>query len=247
MAEDNNLVTPTHVSNVSSVTTETQSNQNIDTKQSVSAPQEAKPAEKMLSQSEVNELVGKLKRESYEKGLKEGSAKATPESSYQPRNNDAASNPLEDDRIRKLIRDESERQTQMNMAKKIADEFTQKIIAAKESNEYPDFEETVASLNLPEIPHIVGWVNSLPYSAKILYEMGKNPSKFANVMLLSHTSPKLAFSELQKLSNSIKENEEAAKQPAAAEPLSQLKPSTTGTGNGSMSVRDFRKQPYLRG
>jgi len=243
MAEDNNLVTPTHVSS----SNEAQSSQNIDSQQSISGPQEVKPAEKMLSQSEVNELVGKLKRESYEKGLKEGSSKATSESSYQPRNNDAASNLLEDDRIRQLIRDESERQTQMNMAKKIADEFTQKIISAKESNKYPDFEEKVSSLNLPDIPHIVGWANSLPNTADILYDMAKNPSKFANVMFLSQTSPRLAFSELQKLSSSIKENEEAVKQPTAAEPLSQLKPSTTGTGNGSMSVSDFRKQSYLKG
>jgi len=239
MAEDNVEIT------AATASTEATSSQG-NTSPPAAEPQQASASqEKMLKQSEVNELVGKLKRESYERGLKDGSVKQ-PE--YTPPPSQAStSDPVADERVRQIIRDETEKQTQLALAQKVANEFTQKIIAAKDSNKYPDFEEKVMQLNLPSIPHIVGWANSLDNTADVLYDIAKDPVKFANVLMLSQTSPHLAVQQLQKLSNSIKENEAAAKQPTAAEPLSQLKPSTTGTDNGSMSIRDYRKQSWLKG
>jgi hypothetical protein len=265
MAEEINSV-----SAAPSVTAEVaQSNQasSNNSSQSVAAPQlePAKAvAEKMLSQSEVDKLVGKLKHESYEKGLRDAQLKTQADQlalSQIERNNsnysekesqehvtDVTTDGLKsNDQIRQLIREESEKQTQLAIAQRVANEFVQKISAAKDSNKYDDFEEKITQLNLPSIPHIVGWANSLDNTADVLYDIAKDPVKYANVLMLSQTAPHLAVAQLQKLSNSIKENEIAAKQPTAAEPLSQLKPSTTGTNSGTMSVQDLRKQSWLRG
>ncbi len=56
-------------------------------------------------------------------------------------------------------------------------------------------------------------------------------------------SPNMAQSDIAKLSHSIKANESAAAQAqqSAAAPLSQVKPSTTGADNGSMSVKDYKR------
>jgi hypothetical protein len=240
MAED------TIASTAAPVSIETSSSHESTPQQQTETQSAPVPQEKMLKQSEVNELVGKLKRESYERGLKDGSVKQ-PEYTPQSTQERSTTDTLSDDRVRNIIRDETEKQTQLALAQKVANEFTQKIIAAKDSNKYPDFEEKVMQLNLPSIPHIVGWANSLDNTADVLYDIAKDPVKFANVLMLSQTAPHLAVQQLQKLSNSIKENENASKQPSAAEPLSQLKPSATGTDNGSMSIKDYRKQSWLKG
>jgi hypothetical protein len=274
MAEETNLVSG--ASSASNAATEaTQSNQVSASNSSAQPAQDQQPqqqadgtkpvSEKMLSQSEVDKLVGKLKHESYEKGIRDAQLKASADNlaaqqvsqHYKQQDPHQADNaqqrqqqndlPQDAEKIRQLIRDESEKQTQLALAQRVATEFTQKLISAKESNKYADFEEKITQLNLPNIPHIVGWANSLDNTADVLYDIAKDPVKFANVLMLSQTAPHLAVAQLQKLSNSIKENETAAKQPIAAEPLSQLKPSTTGTNTGSMSVKELRKQSWLRG
>jgi hypothetical protein len=64
--------------------------------------------------------------------------------------------------------------------------------------------------------------------------------------MLSQSAPLLAQREMHKLSDSIKKNEEAKSQPSVDEPLQPIKHSTVGTDNGSLTVRDLRKQSWLR-
>jgi hypothetical protein len=47
---------------------------------------------------------------------------------------------------------------------------------------------------------------------------------------------------VQRLSQSIKDNESAGKMRHPNEPLSQMRPSNTGTDNGAMSVKDYRSK-----
>ena len=225
----------------------------VSSSQSVTPVIENKPEvqEKVLKQSEVDKIVGSVKRDTLDKARREYESKLqqaqvqTQPASYAQSNQLNVGNNLPDDHIRRLINEEAQKQAQYTEANRVAHEFISKLEATK--SKYPDFEEKVSQLNLPSIPQIVGIANSMDNTGDIMYEIATNPSKFASVMVLAHTAPHLAQAELRRLSESIKHNEAAAKQPSAAEPLSQVKPSTTGTDNGSSSVRDLRKQSWLRG
>jgi len=228
------------------------SQSNINSNSSASAIQSApvtstveKPVEKMLRQSEVNDIIGSVKKEAYEKGKREAASQPMQQPVQQHEQTIGGVSQLSDEKIRQLINEESQKKTNYDTAQRIAQEFTQKMMAAKDK--YPDFESTVTKLNLPQIPHIVNWANSLDNTADVMYEIAKYPAKFASIMTLAYTSPHLAVEEMQRLSNSIKQNEAAVKQQTPAEPLSQVKPSTTGADNGSMSITDYRKQSWLRG
>jgi len=202
------------------------------------------PQEKLLKQSEVNEIVGFVRKEAAERARREALAELQ---KTQTVNNDRDLNSvdLNDDRIRKIISEENERAANQAVANKIAMEFTQKMISAK--NKYPDFEEVVTQLDLPNVPEIVHWTNSLDNTADVMYDIAKNPSKFANVLMLAQRAPHLAQAELQRLSSSIKKNQEAQAQAQPKEPLSQINPSSAGMDNGKMSLSDLKKAPWLRG
>ena len=62
-------------------------------------------------------------------------------------------------------------------------------------------------------------------------------SKMANLETLAHMSPNDAIIQAQRLSQSIKDNEVASKIKTPNEPLSQIRPSNTGTDNGAMALK----------
>ncbi|NTU69252.1 hypothetical protein HGB13_00265 [bacterium] len=201
------------------------------------------PQEKLLKQSEVNEIVGAVRKEAAERARRE----ALTELQQQNKNdvNSLQRINVDDERVRRLIAEENEKAANKAVANKIAMEFTQKLIAAKDK--YQDFEQTVAQIDLLSIPEIVRWTNSLDNTAEVIYDIAKNPSKFANILMLQQHSPHFALSELQKLSTSIKKNQEAQSMAQPKEPLSQVNPSSAGIDNGKMSLRDLKKAPWLQG
>ena len=205
-----------------------------------SAPQESeKPVERTFTQTEVRRIAAKSKHEAYEKGKRDAEAMSQKAASL------GGMDAMSEDKIRQLIQDESQRQANLAMAQKIADEFTQKMKAGEAK--YPDFSEAVSDLNLPQVPHIVHWANGLDNTSDVMYDLAKNPAKFANVMMLSQTAPHLAQREMKRLSDSIKKNEEAKAQKLPDEPLSQMKHSPVSTDNGRYTVSDYRKMDWLRG
>ena len=103
------------------------------------------------------------------------------------------------------------------------------------------------SLELSTIPEVVQLANTVDNTADVMYELGKNPHKVASLLTLTrYGNVKLAYAETKKLSDSIKQNQNALQQPVPPEPLSQLKPSNVGTDNGVLTVRELRKQSHLR-
>lgn len=208
--------------------------------QSAESSQAMSKQEKMFSRDEVAKIVNAEKNKALEKERERLKAETVAQVSPSFESPQAS-----DEHVRKLINEEAQRMATMQTAQRIAEEFTQKMVAAKDK--YQDFEQTVAKLNLPQIPHIINWANSLDNTADVMYDIAKHPAKFANLIMLAHTAPHLAAEEMQNLSKSIKQNEDAAKRQTPLEPLSQVKPSTTGKDNGSMTVSDYRKQSWLRG
>jgi|ERR1043165_3406403 hypothetical protein len=105
-------------------------------------------------------------------------------------------------------------------AQQIAQQFLGKLTAAKDK--YPDFEETLASLEVHKFPEVVQLANNFDNTADIMYELAKNPSKAVILKQCAQINLNLATVELRRLSDSIKQNQTAKQEPIAQAPLSQL-------------------------
>jgi hypothetical protein len=204
--------------------------------------------EKLVPQSKVNEVVGAAKRDAYEKARKdfEASAMQTQVTHTEGAVNSAPQNvTVPADEIRRIIEEEATRKADEAYANQLVNEFAQKVEIGK--SKYNDFEENVAQLNFSENPYLMDWANKMDNSADVLYDLAKNPTKFASILMLAKTNPQMAYKQFGELSKSIKANEEALKQPKSPTPLDQITPSNTGTDNGANTVSDLRKLDSLRG
>lgn len=211
-----------------------------------------------VPQEDVNKIVGGAKSEAYERGRRDAQMELD-RIKREAASQRLASDSMESADTEKLLMTPEQVQQMMQEAvvrdKQAAEanQFIDKIRLGAEAKKYDDFNEVITQLNLPELPlNLVGLANSLDNTADVMYEIGKNPSKFANILMLNGTSPALAKKELVKLSASIKQNEVAkaaeAQNGKVAKPLDQLKHSISGVDSGKPeSVSDYRKQPWLRG
>lgn len=203
--------------------------------------------EKVLKQSEVNELVGRVKHEAYTKGLRDAQVSIPNAAPAQQQGQNMGGMPqLTEEQVRQLIADEAQKQNSLAAVHQTLSNFAQQMTAGK--GKYSDFDETVAKLgNLQNISHIVKMATDTGIAGDVMYELGRNPGKVASLTTLAYINPDLANLEMTKLVNSIKTNEQASQAPDVQEPLSQVKPSTVGKDNGSNSVRDLRRKPWAKG
>jgi hypothetical protein len=231
------------------------------------APAVQQEPEKMLTQSEVNKLVGKIREETkertYRKARQEIMAElqqqVTPD--QQQADNSIArqaaqatmggmSN-LNPEQIRQLIAEETAKQTQairehqeqemhrQNMSR-IASNFIQKMEAGKEK--HPEFESKVAMLNLPSIPEIVHLAEGVENTADVMMDLAENPHKISNLLTLYARNPALAQAGMNKISESIKQNDIAKNMSMPSDPYQSIKPSASAkTGDGNLSVSDLQK------
>jgi hypothetical protein len=200
--------------------------------------------EKMLPQSEVNELAGRIRAEAYEKAKRELQS-ANPVGAQQ-----VAQGAMSEEQIRRLIDEQTTKIQQQHLmakdAERIVSEFATKMDLGKEV--YEDFDDSVRELDLRAIPEIVQLANSVGNTAEVMYDLAKNPYKIANLKVLAQTSPHLAKKEMQRLSASIDSNKAAASQVNTRTPVSQMKPSTGLADSGpGMSLKDFKRAHWARG
>ncbi len=208
----------------------------------------AEYSEKMLPQSQVDRIVKTAKLASAQKAREKlmaemggNSSESNSSSGYLPGNS------MTVDEVRNIISQESQKQLQaaqeaqiVNEAHRIANEFKAKIDAGKTL--YPDYEQVVSNLPFANISHLVSVANEFENTADLMYELGKNPTKLAMIHQVAQLNPALAKSELQKLSESMKLNEQAQKSRSPNAPLNQIPSSPVSVGGGSgMSVSDYRK------
>lgn len=216
--------------------------------------QQQDKAEKMLSQSEVNSLVGRAKAEARQKADAEYQRKlqALEEQKAQQEARGEDTKDVDVDALyqqvhEKFNKEMEQRQLQDHM-RQVADNYQQKMVSGKDS--YEDFDDVVKDFNPAEFPQIVYLVSGLDNAADIVYELSKNPKNLVAIDSLAQRSPKLAQVELQRLSQSISANKAAAAEDAqgnANAPLDRLQPSNRTATNGRMSVSDLKDQPWLRG
>jgi hypothetical protein len=213
-----------------------------------SASESQQARERTFSQSELNDIVKRAKNEAVDRDRR-----ARDQASYGDTSptRDHSPNDRNDDAIRKIVAEETQRQreqfeqqtrqrTEQEQAQNIVNKFWNKISTGKDK--YQDFEKVTGDIEYARFPNTVQLLaDHIDNASDVLYELGKDRFKMAQLESLSYLSPRDAVIQAQRLANSIKENEEASKLKLPNEPLSQMRPSTTGLGSGdSNSFRDLR-------
>lgn len=215
------------------------------------------PAEKMLRQSEVNDIVGRAKNEAAQKAVEQykrsmqQTQSANNETSYQD-NRSYEPSTLSEDRIRKMAGEEAQRlrdqwvqeaqtQNETQNAQRIVKNFYDKIAAGKEK--YDDFDTVTSNIELARFPNTVHMLAEMvdnPHD--VLYELGKNRAKLAQIEMAAERFPQEALFDLKRLADSIKGNDSAAGYKSPNAPLTQQRPSNLGTdaGSNALSMRDLK-------
>ena len=210
-------------------------------------------AERRFTQSDVNDIVGKVRSEARQRTpVNQGSAP-----DYQPQqqqyHSETNPNPgygQSQDNMRQMMGEEFDRRTQewaqqsqhaqqQQEAERVAQDFFTKIEAGK--GDYPDFEEQMRDFEYGAIPDVVQLATQMDNTAAIMYELKKNPSNIGILKQLTDISPNLALAEMKNLSNSIKQNSGAQNYSAPNEPLSQMRASNQGMDSkGALTVADYK-------
>ena len=202
--------------------------------------------ERMFRQHELNEIVGREKREAveaYKRRQEQNRVSETPQTH----------NTYDSESMRRVAAEEAQRlrddwireareKSEAEYAQKIVETFTQKIESGK--SKYEDFDKVTEGMRFEKFPNVVHLLaEAVDNSGDVLYELGKNRLGLMQLELLSKESPEDALVHIKRLSQSIKDNDEASKARQANPPLSQLRPQTYGTDSGApLTVSDYRKK-----
>ena len=201
------------------------------------------PTEKMLSQSEVNDLVGRVKQEA--------AVKAVEQYKRQQPAPEAQKSGLNESDYRRMAAEEAQRlrdewikeaqtKSETESAQRIVKNFYDKVQAGK--GKYEDFDNVTGDMNLSAFPNVVQLLaDHIDNSGDVLYELGKNRLKLVQLEQLANLSPRDAIVEAQRLAKSIKSNEEVQGYKVPNSPLSQQRPSNVGTDSGgALSMKDLK-------
>ena len=222
-------------------------NQSASTNVAPGGSEAAASQEKMLRQSEVNEIVGRVRQEANAK-LEELRRSQEQARQQQPRE---SSSEMSEDKFRKLAAEEAQRlrdqwisETQQRAdeqsAQRIVKSFYDKMESGKQK--YEDFDAVTSDLELRRFPNTVQMLaEHLDNAHDVLYELSKNRAKLAQIEMTAKEFPQESLYELRRLADSIRKNEEASGTRQARTPLSQQRPSNVGTDSGSvLSLRDLK-------
>ncbi len=207
--------------------------------------------ERLFKQSELNEIVGKAKHDAVEsfKRQQQQNQAAAPAQSSQAQ----SSRSLSEDDVKRLTAEELNKQrdqwnreaqerTDAEMAQRIVSSYKEKIAPGKEK--YEDFEAVTNNVDMRYYPNVVQLLAEyVDNSHDVLYDLAQHRTKLAQIESLCGLNPQDAIYEIKRLSESIKANESTSQMKHAKTPLSQQRPSTTGTDSGnSLSIRDLKRK-----
>ncbi len=211
--------------------------------------------EEMVPKSKVEEIVRSAYARGAQKAREDGNKSNRDDFTPTSQATGASDAGFGLDQMRKIAAEEAyklqtsldqQRHDNLNreQGERIAKEFFSKLESGR--SRYKDFDEVVGKLDLRLIPEVVHLANGVENTADVMYELAKNPLKVANLKSLGNLQASLAQTEIQRLSQSIRLNEDAKSAQLAPEPLSQIKPSPLNADSGSMSVSDFRRALHKR-
>lgn len=209
-----------------------------------------KPSERIFTQSELNEIVGRAKHEAVESLKRQQTQQASQQPAYTAPQSQSTTRSLSEDDVKRLTgeelnrqREEWERQSleQQNAsaAQRIVEAYKTKIAAGKEK--YQDYEAVTNALDMRYYPSVVQLLaEHVDNASDILYDLAKNRTKLSQLEAAWNHNPQDAIYEIRRLSDSIKANEQTTQMKGSNAPLSQQRPSNTGTDSGALSVRDYK-------
>lgn len=216
---------------------------------------------KTLTVEQVNAIVRREKAQAIEKGRREAEAQYKAEleayQSAKPTVGGVQSGIDEEKLYRQFydrlmvdaqkMREEEEQKAFQSEISKVADTYMQKMSVGPTL--YEDFAQVTSEFDPAAFPQVVYLAANLENTPDVMYELAKNPQKLATIDYLAQRDPKAARAQLAKLSQSIKDNQQAKENnPATKPPLARIQPSATaGAASGDMSVADFKRMPWLRG
>lgn len=219
------------------------------TQQSITEQQQ----EKLLPQSQVNDIVGNAKREAAQRAVENYKAQLARESedSYsqnQHPSNDYRLNPEEvrkyaEEEVKKhfsQIQEDMHRRSNEELAQRIVKDFSEKIASGPEK--YQDFSQVTSDVNMGDYTGVVQLLATHVDNADdVLYHLAQNRLKLGNLEDSFNRRPNEAIFEIKRLSKSLKENQQASQMRTANSPLSQQRPSQFGTDSGRvLSMRDLK-------
>lgn len=213
--------------------------------------------EKMIPQSQVNDIVGNAKREAAERAVeayKRQQAQAQSASISQQQHQEPVSyknmseediKRMTDDRIKShftQLEQEAQERANVEAANRIVGMFRDKIVAGKDK--YQDFESVTGNVAMQYYPNVVQLLaEQVDNSADVLYHLAKNRDKLYRLEGLSAHNASDAIYEIKRLSDSIKANDSGSQMKSSNTPLSQQRPSNTGTDSGSsLSMKDLKRK-----
>lgn len=211
--------------------------------------------ERVFKQSEVNEIVKRAKYGAVEDFKRLQSEQPDYFQQKHGNNNQVDQqqnrNVNAESEIRRLAAEEAQRlrdewvkesrsQYETAQAHQIVQNFWDKVNPAR--TKYQDFDSALGAVDLRNYPDVVGILsNSIDNADDVLYHLLKNEVKMAELQRFANENRHhLAISQTKSLAQSLKDNDAASKVKLPNEPLSQVRPSNTGTDNGAMSVKDYR-------
>lgn len=211
-------------------------------------------SEKMVPQSQVNEIVGNAKREAAERAVEAYKRQATQASpQYENVSKPHLPHGISEDDIKRVTGDEikkhfgqlqqdAQERANIEQANRIVGIFKDKIVAGKDR--YEDFESVTGNVEMQYYPNVVQLLaEQVDNSADVLYHLAKNRDKLYRLEALCGHNARDAIHEVKRLSDSIKANDQTSQTRNANAPLSQQRPSNTGTDSGStLSMSDLKRR-----
>lgn len=207
--------------------------------------------ERLFKQSELNEIVGRAKHEAVESFKRQ---QQTQYAQQAPQSNQAqSSKSLSEDDVKRLTGEELSRQrnewtreaqerADAEIAQRIVNSYKEKIAPGKDK--YEDFEAVTNNVDMRYYPNVVQLLAEyVDNSHDVIYELAKNRTKLYQLESTCGHNPQDAIYEIKRLSDSIKANESSSQMKHANSPLSQQRPSNTGTDSGgTLSMKDLKRK-----
>ena len=212
--------------------------------------------ERVFKQSEVNDIVKKAKYgavEDYKRVATEQpdyASRKYGEGAQTQQPTQPQSMAPNEDTYRKIAAQEAQRlrdewvqeartKSEADNARSIVQTFWNKLAPGREK--YQDFDKVTSDIEYAQFPNVVQLLAQHADNAHdILYAFGNDRIKMSQLEYLASKSPRDAIVQVQRLSQSIKDNDATSKIRVPNEPLSKLRPSNLGTDNGVMTVKDYR-------
>lgn len=218
------------------------------------------PPVKMLSQDEVNTIVGRAKAQAEAKGRQQAEAEYQRKMEGVAQQGTMQSNPnIDINAVTQQVSAQldAHRQAQEQAQQRAQFDREMHHVAGrylesvdKGAASYQDFHDVTKIFDPEEFPQLVYLMKDLPNMEDVIYELSKNSERLGVLQASADRSPNYVKQQLAKISQSIIANKEAQQESNASsvpEPLDRMQPSRLTESGAPKSIRDRRKLPYLRG